>query len=508
MINSLQNLNRIFTIYRVLAKHDALFIVEEKVLGRRLSQLIKFAAKPLTQASSKRRGVKLADALTELGPTFIKLGQALSTRPDLFDEEMIHDLTNLQDKLPAFSFAEVEKILNEDFDGGSLKLYKNIDKECVAAASIAQVHLAITREGEEVAVKVLRPGVKEAFKKDIALLKWLAKLAEKFSPNVSRLKLKDAVREFEKSVNIEMNLRLEAAAADELRHNISSHKKVKIPKIDWQRTSDRVLTLERLKGRRIDDTPGIKSMGLNSTEIVETAAHLFFHMVFENGFFHADLHPGNLFIQDDGTLAVLDFGIMGRIDSKTQKYLAEMLLGFITRDFYKVAEIHKQAGYIPQGTDINIFAQACRAITEPILNKPLGEISVARLLGQLFKVTEEFNMQTQPQLLLLQKSMLLAEGTGRLIAPQLNMWQLSKPLVEKWIQRELGVHAKLRDSIVETSSALQRLPSLITNMEKATKQIEETNLVISNHAKNKKNPSFYWWLVAVNAIIVFFLFFY
>jgi ubiquinone biosynthesis protein len=231
-------------------------------------------------------------------------------------------------------------------------------------------------------------------------------------------------------------------------------------------------------------------------------------MVFENGFFHADLHPGNLFIQDDGTIVILDFGIMGRIDAHTRKYLAEMLLGFITRDFLRVSEVHKEAGYIPQDTDINTFAQACRAITEPILNKPLGEISVARLLGQLFKVTEEFDMQTQPQLLMLQKSMLLAEGTSRLIAPNLNMWQLTKPLVEKWVQRELGIHGKLRDTILEASNALKRLPSLIDNIDKTVKQIEETNLIISNHTKTSNQYSFYWRLLALSAIICSFFWFY
>ena len=253
-----------------------------------------------------------------------------------------------------------------------------------------------------------------------------------------RLKPIEVVRTFAETVRLEMDLRFEAASAQELAENFAGDPAFRVPAVDWQRTSEHVLTLERVSGARVDDPAGVRALGLDPAEVVKTAAEAFFTMVFRHGFFHADMHPGNLFVRGDGSIVALDFGIMGRIDAATQRNLGEMLLGFLSRDYRRVAEVHIRAGYVPAHKSVEAFAQAARTIAEPILGKPIAEISIARLLGQLFYITEAFEMQTQPQLLLLQKSMLLAEGVGRRLAPETNMWEMARPLIEDWFRERLG----------------------------------------------------------------------
>lgn len=476
MIRAIRNLSRLFIIGRTLARHDALFVLDGHTIGRSVAALAKLTSRPDSKFSALRPGERLALALTTLGPTFIKLGQALSTRPDLLGQAVTDDLTNLQDQLPPFPFAEAEEILSEDFEGGAGTLFTSIDAEPVAAASIAQVHFAVTSDGEDVAVKILRPGIRDAFSRDIDLLYWLAETVERTQPKLQRLKPVETVRTFEESVRIEMDLRFEAAAAEELRENFADEPRFKVPSVDWMRTSERVLTLERVSGARVDQPDAVKALGLDPIEIVRTSAEVFFRMVFHHGFFHADMHPGNLFVAEDGTIIAMDFGIMGRVDARTRRHLGEMLLGFLTRDYKRVAEVHIEAGFVPSDKDVGAFAQACRSIAEPILGKPLNEISLARLLGQLFQITETFEMQTQPQLLLLQKSMLLAEGVGRLLAPSVNMWELAQPLIEDWMVKELGPEGRIRDAVTDVSTTLEKLPRLIDSVDAAAEQIRRHGL--------------------------------
>lgn len=505
MIRTFRNLSRLFSIGRTLAKHDALFLLDGYAEGRTVAALVRLTAKPVPTLSALRPGQRLAAALTALGPTFIKLGQTLSTRPDLLGQRVTDDLTNLQDRLPPFAYREAEAIIDADFDGGVSSLFDSIDPTPVAAASIAQVHFATTTDGNDVAVKILRPGIREAFARDVDLLYWLAESVERTQPKLRRLRPIETVRTFEESVRIEMDLRFEAAAAEELRENFSDEPKFKVPAVDWQRTSEHILTLERVSGARVDEPNEINALGLDPVELVRRSAEAFFRMVFTDGFFHADMHPGNLFVAEDGTLIAIDFGIMGRVDARTRRHLGEMLLGFLTRDYTRVAEIHIEAGFVPASKDVGAFAQACRSIAEPILGKPLNEISLARLLGQLFQVTETFEMQTQPQLLLLQKSMLLAEGVGRALAPNVNMWELARPLIESWMVQELGPEGRIRDAVSDATSTLEKLPRLIDSVDAAAQQIQQHGLRLDPEtaaAIRGKPPGqsrFQWWPWAIAA---------
>ncbi|HVI51029.1 MAG TPA: 2-polyprenylphenol 6-hydroxylase [Candidatus Sulfotelmatobacter sp.] len=464
MIGTIRNILRLGAIGGALTRNGALFPLESAgETGRWLAGWLARFATP--EAAVLRPGQRLAAALEQLGPTFIKLGQALSTRPDLVGEDVAEDLSDLQDRLPPFPAEEARAIIAAELDKPLDELFQSFDDQPVAAASIAQVHFAITAEGEEVAVKVLRPGVELRFARDIALFAWLATWAERLFPKWRRLRLVDSVKAFEESVVLEMDLRFEAAAAAEMRDNFEGDEGFTIPKIDWQRTAKRVLTLERIEGIPIDEVEAIAAAGHNLEDVTEKAADAFFNMVFRDGFFHADLHPGNLFLAPDGRLVAVDFGITGRVDEETRRFLGEMLLGFLNGDYRKVAEVHFAAGFVPADKSIDNFTQACRSIAEPILGKPLHEISIARLLGQLFQVTETFDMETQPQLLLLQKSMLVAEGVGRRLNPQVNMWQLARPLIEQWMVANLGPQAKIKQGIGHLVGTLESLPKLVQQAE-------------------------------------------
>ena len=468
MLRTFRNLGRLWAIARSFAQHDALFLLEVHPLGRSGARLAKGLWRPRKDLQHLRPGERLALALTALGPTFIKFGQALSIRADLLGEQVTADLTQLQDRLPPFPFAQAKATIEEDFGAPLLALYARFDETPIAAASIAQVHFAVDTDGNEVAVKVLRPGVKAAFARDVDALLWLAELAERHAPHLTRLKPVEVVRTFAESVRIEMDLRFEAAAAQEIAENFAGDSTFRVPGVDWQRTAERVLTLERVSGARVDDHAAVAALGIDSVAVVKTAAEVFFKMVFRHGFFHADMHPGNLFVTTDGVIIGMDFGIMGRVDAATRKTLGEMLLGFLTRDYRRVAEVHVAAGFVPADKSVDAFAQACRSIAEPILGKPIAEISIARLLGQLFQITETFEMQTQPQLLLLQKSMLLAEGVGRTLAPQVNMWEMAQPLIEAWMRERLGPEGKVLDAVGTALDTLEKLPRIVERMDTIT----------------------------------------
>lgn len=468
MFSTFRHLSRLAGIARSFARHDALFLFELHPAGAGFARVARIVWRPRAEAKGLRPGQRLALALTELGPTFIKFGQALSIRADLLGEQVAADLTRLQDRLPPFPFSEAKASIEADFGVPLGALYSSFDEVPVAAASIAQVHFAVDSEGREVAVKVLRPGIAAAFARDIGALAWLAEMAERHAPKLTRLKPVEVVATFAESVRIEMDLRFEAAAAQEIAENFAGDPMFKVPGVDWQRTAERTLTLERVSGARVDNPAAVAALGINPVALVKTAGEVFFKMVFRHGFFHADMHPGNLFVTPEGTLIGMDFGIMGRVDAATQKTLGEMLLGFLTRDYRRVAEVHIAAGYVPAHKNVDAFAQACRTIAEPILGKPIAEISIARLLGQLFAITETFEMQAQPQLLLLQKSMLLAEGVGRTLAPNVNMWELARPLIEDWMRARLGPVGKAQDAVRTTIATLERLPHIIDRVDAVT----------------------------------------
>lgn len=475
MLRSIKNLYRLFTIAYVLARYDALFLLERVPPFRPVVAALRLVARK-PDIGRDRPGQRLAAALEHLGPTWIKLGQALSTRSDLVGEQVAADLSDLQDRLPPFEAAEAKRIIAAELDRPLEVAFSQFEDRAVAAASIAQVHFAVTADGTEVAVKVLRPGVEDSFARDIELMYWMAEIVEAAQPAWRRLKPVESVRAFEESVQMEMDLRFEAAAAAEMAENFLDDPSFNIPKVDWLRTAKRVLTLERVHGIPIDEVEKLDAAGIDRRVVLERAADAFFNQVFRDGFFHADMHPGNLFVDGDGNLIAVDFGITGRIDQRTRRYLGEMLLGFLNQDYRRVAEVHFEAGYVPADQSVDHFTQACRSIAEPILGLPLHEISIARLLGQLFQVTEQFSMEAQPQLLLLQKSMLVAEGVGRSIDPTVNMWQLARPLIEQWMIANLGPQARVRATLQDATGILERLPRLIAAAEQAAALIADGGL--------------------------------
>ena len=483
MLASARHLARLFAIFRTLARHGALFPLEQAgatpglVLAARLFARSNAAGRP---------GERLAAAFQELGPTFIKLGQVLSTRPDLLGDEVTRDLSQLQDRLPPFAGAAAKAIIVRELDAPLESLFASFDEAALAAASIAQVHFAITSEGDEVAVKVLRPGIETAFTRDIDLLRWLGRKIEERRPEYQRLRILEIIRTFEETVRIEMDLRLEAAAAEELAKNFTGDPDYRVPAIDWRRTARRVMTQARVAGIPVDEVDAIEGAGFPPEDIVRKAAEIFFKQVFRDGFFHADMHPGNLFVGEDGAIVAVDFGIMGRLDQRTRRYLGEMLSAFLERNYKRVAEVHFEAGYVPADKSVDAFAQACRAIAEPIFDRPQNEISIARLLAQLFQITETFEMETQPQLLLLQKTMLVAEGVGRRLAPHVNMWTLAQPMIERWERDFFGPEARLVAAAEEMAQGLSRLPRLVSNIEKSAEIIASGRMRIDPVAYRRR----------------------
>jgi ubiquinone biosynthesis protein len=454
---SLRHAARLLGIGLTLARHDALFLFEP--LAGPLP-LLRFARLAWRRGGGARPGERLAAAFQEIGPAFIKLGQMLATRADLLGDAVAADLALLQDRLPPFPASEARALIEAEFGCPLGELFVSFDDTPVAAASIAQVHFAVTGEGQEVAVKILRPGIAAAFARDLDLLLWLGHQIERRRPALRRLKPVEIARTLEKSVEIEMDLRFEAAAASELAENLAGDAGFHVPRVDWRRTGRGVLTIDRVAGVRVDDRAALVAAGHDIDALLKKAAEAFFNQVFRDGFFHADLHPGNMFVEADGAIAVVDFGIMGRLDRQTRFFLADMLVGFLTGDYRRVAEVHFAAGYVPRRRSVDEFAQAARSIGEPILGKPLAEISIARLLAQLFRVTEQFEMETQPQLLLLQKTMVLIEGVGRQLDPEVNIWALARPLIEQWMQDNRGPEAQLRQRFETLVEMLERLPKL------------------------------------------------
>ena len=464
---------RLLAVARTLARHDALFLLEH--LG--VAPGVAAAARLISHKQAPGRpGERLARALEELGPSFIKLGQTLSTRSDLLGERMTRDLAALRDRLPPFAAAEARRTIEEGLGRPMAELFARFDDIPVAAASIAQVHFAETLDGREVAVKVLRPGIEKAFADDLGLFMWMARLIEALRPEWRRLKPVESVQTLADSVKIEMDLRFEAAAAAEFAENFAADPDFTVPAVDWALTSRRVLTTERLQGVAMDDRDAIIAAGHDPLQVLTKAANAFFHQVFRDGFFHADLHPGNLFVIADGGVGAVDFGIIGRLDKRTRVHLGEMLLGFLTRDYARVAEVHFEAGWIPPDQSVAAFTQACRSIGEPILDRPQNEVSMARLLGQLFQITETFHMEAQPTLLLLQKTMLVAEGTGRSLAPEANMWMLARPLIEDWMIENLGPEARMAEAGRDIGRAITRLPALIENVERTASGLARDGL--------------------------------
>jgi len=409
----------------------------------------------------KADGERLALALANMGPAYIKVGQTLATRPDLVGRPIAEGLLTLQDSLQAFPFAQAKETIEAELGGKLADHFSMIEEEPVAAASIAQVHRAETSGGENVAVKILRPDVKARFNRDLSLFDWLAEKAEAHSVEGRRLQLVKVVAKVRETVLREMDLRLEAAAAAELSDNMAGQDNYRLPTVDWDRTAERMLTLEWIDGIRLVDKDALVAAGHDLPLLGETIVQTFLTQALRDGYFHADLHQGNLIIQPDSTIVAVDFGIMGRLTKHESRFLAEILYGFIRRDYKRVAQVHFDAGYVPDGENLEEFAQALKSIADPIMDLPIEEISAGKLLAQLFATTERFNMETQPQLLVLQRSMVMAEGMALHLNPQANMWNISEPILEAWIRDNLSPEIRLADFINELPRLIERLPALL-----------------------------------------------
>jgi len=417
----------------------------------------------------KKPGEKLCDALEGMGTTFIKLGQFLATRPDIIGEPLADDLVKLQDKLPAFELYESKKILKKEI-GESL--YKNITElsEPIAAASIAQVHIAkinMDNKLTEVAIKILRPDIEKEFNEELDALMFFAYIVENIFSKTKRLKLVEVVHLLREITNIEMDLRFEAAAANELYENTKNDIGFNVPKIYWNYTSKKVLTLDKVDGISIREQELLERSGVDLKNLAEKLIQHFLKQAVRDGFFHGDMHQGNLFVDMKGNIIPVDFGIMGRLDKYNRKYLAEILYGFIQRDYTKVAEVHIQAGLVPQDTSKEEFAQALRSVGEPIFGQSIKNISGGNLLAQLFEITEKFNMPTQTPLLLLQKTMVVVEGVARKLSPETNIWEISRPVLEDWIKNVKSPKTTLDTAIKTSAEILKRVPDLPNFMDKA-----------------------------------------
>ncbi len=424
--------------------------------------------------SPKNRGDYLAKSLEKLGPSFIKFGQALSVRADIVGENIAKSLTRLQDKMPPFPTQKAINIIEKELGLSLQDIFTEFENKAVAAASIAQVHKAITKDGTIVAVKILRPNIEKRFKRDLALFYFIAYFIAKI-PSCKRLRPMEVVDLFAKTVKKELDLRLEAAASSQLRENCKNDTGIYIPQILWQYTSRQILVMEWVEGININDTAKLLNAGHDLKKINQSLAITFFNQIFRDGFFHADIHPGNLLIDKAGNIVLIDFGIMGQLDKSTRIYVAEILRGFIIGDYKRVAEIHFIAGYVPKNQSVADFALACRAIGEPIIGLPANKISIAKLLALLFKITEDFDMPTQPKLLLLQKNMMLIEGIGMQLDPDVNMWQLAEGWIASWAKDNLGVTSHIK-------SHLENIVDIMKNLPKRLKQIDD---LLEKATKNK-----------------------
>jgi ubiquinone biosynthesis protein len=448
----------------ILARRRALVGIEnDPNAPAQLRRLVKLAR--LATLTSKRGTPDYAGAFRAIGPAAIKLGQSLATRPDLVGEEAANNLLSLQDSLPPVPFAEIKAAIEGTFAQPLDALFASIDPEPVGAASIAQVHKGVTTDGRTVAIKVLRPGIREKFARDIQTYEWAAAHVEAMGGEATRLRPRLTIANFKRWSNSELDLRREAASASELAQDMAGIPGYRIPAIDWDRTNGRVLTIEWIDGVKISRIDELRKRGHDLDAISQRLVISFLTQAISAGFFHADMHQGNLFVEDDGTIVAIDFGIMGRIDRRARQWLAEILYGLTTGNYRRVAEIHFEAQYVPSYHSVGEFATALRAVGEPMRGKPVKELSVGQMLDGLFAITRDFAMQTQPHLLLLQKTMVMVEGIATQLNPDINMWDTAAPYVQSWLRDELGPEAALADRLKQDTETLFRLPGLIRRLE-------------------------------------------
>ena len=447
---------------RILARHGALRGIErDPNTPAPVRRLVRIARIGTRQPKQPR----YADAFQAIGPAAIKLGQTLATRPDLVGETAAHDLLRLQDQLPALPFPVIRDAIEASLGKPIAAMFASIEEEPIGAASIAQVHRAVTTDGRTVAVKVLRPGVEDDFRRAIDTYQWAAAQLEGMSAEAARLRPRLTIETFKRWTARELNFRREAASASELKESMTAVPDFVVPNVDWQRSTAKVLTVEWIDGIKLTDRAALAAAGYDRSKLANTLIGAFLRQAIAEGFFHADLHQGNLFALPGSRIAAIDFGIMGRIDRRARVWLAEILYGLITGDYARVAAIHFEAGYVPSHHNVAEFATALRAVGEPMRGLPVKEMSIGTMLDGLFSITRDFDMVTQPHLLLLQKTMVMVEGVATSLDPDINLWEAAAPFVREWIRTELGPEAALADRLVLDLRTLIGLPELVRRIE-------------------------------------------
>lgn len=525
MANAITNTFRLAKAGVVLAQHGIRFVPKGQKAplalhaARWLTAPLRLITWPFRLGQNSE--TRISNALTSLGPSYIKLGQFLATRGDIIGPDLAHDLKHLQDKLPPFSMGEAERAIHDALGNPTSKAFSNFGPP-IAAASIAQVHKAnapLNGVDRTLAVKILRPNIEKRFKRDLDSYFFAARQIERFHPPTRRLKPVAVVDNLARTTQLEMDLRLEAAALSEMAENIAKHESAvgeasqfRVPEVDWTRTAKRVLTTEWIDGIPISDHAALKAKGFDLKKLGLIVLRSFLTHAMHDGFFHADMHQGNLFVDDTGNVVAVDFGIMGRLGPKERRFLAEILHGLITRDYQRAAEVHFWAGYVPPHHPVEVFAQALRAIGEPIQGRGADEISMADLLGQLFAYTEVFDMETRPELILLQKSLVIVEGVARELDPELNLWNTAEPVAKTWMEQNLGLAGRAReagDGAMTIGRVLADVPALMTEAQRAATgmvrmaqegvQLDQSTIAALAKERGRKDR---WWRWAVTAAAI------
>jgi ubiquinone biosynthesis protein len=476
VISACTHIARLARAAIVFAREGVFGAVDPSLVPPPAQLLIKIAR--LIERRGPKSGPRLSRALERMGPAYLKLGQFLATRPDVVGVVMARDLESLQDRLPPFAQSEAESVIEGSLERPITQAFVSLGPP-VAAASIAQVHRGeVMRDGarQPVAVKVLRPNVASRFRRDLSDFFFVAHKAEAYSAEAERLRLVEVIQTMQRSVAMEMDLRLEAAALSEMAENTAGDPDFRVPTVDWDRTTHNVLTMEWIDGIALSDHARLEQAQVDLPDLGRKVIQSFLRHALRDGFFHADMHPGNLFLDKEGRLVAVDFGIMGRLGLKERRFLAEILLGFITRNYRRVAEVHFEAGYVPSHHSVENFAQAIRAIGEPIHNRTAEEISMARLLTLLLEVTGLFDMRTRPELILLQKTMVVVEGVARGFDPRLDIWKTADPVVREWIERNLGPIGRIQGAmsgVSELGHLLSKLPEIANRTITVLEQMED-----------------------------------
>ena len=476
-MKSLKQLLRLLHINYILAKYG----LDQVILSLRLFAPLRFMVylNPWNwfRRDTLTRGESLRKTLEELGPIFIKFGQALSTRPDILPADIANELAKLQDRVPPFASEQALAIIAEAYGRSAYDVFAQFDEQALASASMAQVHAATLQGGEDVVVKILRPNMRKIIEQDLAILKTIAGLADRYWQESKRFKPKEIVREFERTLLDELDLQREAANGGQLRRNFNQSPLLYIPEIYWDYVRENVLVMERIYGIPVSDVAALKQHGVDIKKLAERGLEIFFTQVFRDCFFHADMHPGNIFVSllhlEEPQYICVDFGIIGTLNDSDKRYLAENLLAFFNRDYRRVAQLHVESGWVDRNTRVEEFESAIRTVCEPIFEKPLKDISFGLLMLQLFQVARRFNMEVQPQLVLLQKTLFAVEGLGRQLYPDLDLWATAKPFLEKWVREQMGPKAlfrNLRENIPFLVEQLPYLPRLLNDVLLLTKE--------------------------------------